>query len=269
MGLRMARRLVTHGHAVTVWNRTPRPLDFEANLASTPAQAAEGADLVLSMLTDAEASQTVWLGEDGAASGLKEGAVALECSTLTPQAVQALAAPIQAQGARLLEAPVVGTRPHAEGGTLTFLVGGDAEVLAHVEPVLQVLGGATHHTGPIGSAATVKLAVNTLFAVQTAAWAEAVELLRRAGQEEALDVLLAMPVASAAVQGVVGQMRAGSYAPLFPIGLVEKDLRYALAVAEAGGVAAPLARAAHAQFAQAVAQGYGEDNLSGVIQTLA
>ena len=270
MGARMAARLLAAGHPVTVWNRTPEaagPLrDQGAAVAPTPREAAAAGDIVVSIVRDDEASRAVWSGPDGALAGLPPGTVAVESSTLTPERIREWAEQVASAGAVPLDAPVVGSRPQAEAGALAYLVGGDGEALERARPVFGVLGGAVHHVGPVGQGAAMKLAVNALFALQVAACAELVHFLRRAGiePERAVEVLGALPVTSPAAGAALGAIAARRFDPLFPVALVEKDLRYAQDAAESVGAALPLASAGADVFAQAQAAGYGDLNVTGV-----
>ena len=272
MGARMAARLLDAGHTVTVWNRTPEraaPLVAAgARVGASPRDAASGADIVVSMVTDDDASRAVWTGPEGALAGLATGAVAVESSTLSPAWTTDLAASVRDAGATFLDAPVAGSRPQADAGALIYLVGGDAEAVERVRPVFEVLGGAVHHVGPVGQGAAIKLAVNALYAVQVAAVAEQLAMLRAAGVDEAraAEVLGATPVASPAAVGAMGAIVARRFDPLFPIDLVEKDLRYAVAASRAGGAEAPVTEAARAVFGRAQEAGLGGDNITGVAQ---
>ncbi len=182
MGARMARRAVDGGVQVITWNRSARHVPG-ATVARSPREAAAAADVVVSMVTDVEASRAVWLGPDGARSGLREGALAVEASTVTPAWSVGLARAVEAGGARYLEAPVVGTRPHAEQGLLTVLAGGAQADVAAAEPVLTTWGKVVH-AGPVGAAMPLKLAINTLFAAQVGLLAEALALLTGAGIDD-------------------------------------------------------------------------------------
>ncbi|MDX1420408.1 MAG: NAD(P)-dependent oxidoreductase [Rubricoccaceae bacterium] len=272
MGARMAARLLDAGHPVIVYNRTPEraaPLrDRGATVADSPRAAAEQADVVVAIVRDDEASRAVWLADDGALHSLRESTVAVESSTVTPGWARALGEAVAERGAAFLDAPVLGSRPQAEAGALVHLVGGDAAALARVEGVLRVLGQAVHLVGPTGAGAAMKLAVNALFAVQTAALAELIPTLARHGiaPAEAVEVLNALPTASPAARRVATGMTTRAFAPNFPIHLVAKDLRYAAATASEAGVAAGVVAAAHAAFAEADRQGYGGDDLIGVVQ---
>lgn len=272
MGARMAARLLDAGYDVTVYNRTPEraaPLrERGARVASSPRDAADGADLVLACVRDDEASRAVWLGEAGALAGLSTDAIAVESSTLTTTWMQDLAESVRDHGADFLDAPVVGSRPHVEAGKLTYLVGGDADALTRARPVLEVLGGAVHHVGPAGTGTAMKLAVNAMFAVQAATLAELLATLRGLGIEsdEAAQILNALPTASPAAARVATLMAERSYAPNFPIELVAKDLGYALAAGESAGIDSTVVAAAHRAFADAVEHGFGSDDIVGIAQ---
>lgn len=273
MGSRLGARLLQHDYSVVVYNRTREraaPLrELGAEVASTPREAAERGDIVISMVRDDDASESVWLSDKtGAIHGLRTKAIAIESSTLTPDWTRRLAALVSERDARFLEAPVVGSRPHAEGGKLTFLVGGDAEALESVRLTLKVLGGAIHHVGPVGSGATMKLAVNSIFAVQAAALAELLATLKGSGLQlpEAVELLNALPTASPAAARVATLMTERSFAPNFPIHLVAKDLGYAGRMAESNHIDAVVLRATHEVFTEAERQGYGADDIVGVRQ---
>ncbi len=273
MGVRMAANLTKAGHDLVVWNRSPGPVAklraSGARVAATPRTAAEEADFVISMVRDDAASRAVWLDDaSGALGGLHPDALAIECSTVTPAWVAELASAIQGRSSALLDAPVVGSRPQAEAGQLIFLVGGDGEAVAQALPLMEAMGGAIHHAGPSGSGAAVKLAVNALLSVQASAVAELLAFLTRSGLDPArsMGILAGMPVVSPAAAGLAKMMVARSFAPMFPMALVEKDLGYALAGADRVGADLPTTRAVRDVFARALACGYGGDNISGVVQ---
>lgn len=273
MGARMARRVLDAGHDVAVYNRTAeraRPLvELGARLGATPAAAADGADIVISVVTDDAAARAVWLHpEHGAVRSLRADAVAVESSTVTPAWVDELRAAIDDVGAELLDAPVAGSRPQAEAGQLIYLVGGSADALDRVRPVLTTMGQAVHHVGEIGAGTVMKLAVNAIFGIQVAALAEMLGMVTRAGidMERAVGILGAMPITSPALKGVGGLIAAGKYAPMFPIDLVEKDFRYIEACARSVEAQVPTAAAVWAVYDQARSAGFGADNIAGVAQ---
>lgn len=259
MGRRMAARLVAAGHEVTVWNRTPGVVVEGAAVAGSPRVAATG-DMVIAMVRDDAASGAVWAE---VLPDMAKGALAVECSTLSPGHVAGLHAAAKAAGVAFLDAPVAGSRPQAEAGALVFLAGGEADAVARAEPVLRAMGRAVHHAGEPGAGAVVKLMVNTLLAAEVAAMAELMGMAARAGleMERALAAVADTPVWSPALAGASGAMRARNFAPAFPIDLVVKDL--ALAV-QAGDL--PLARATQGIFFKASTAGHGGDNITGVAQ---
>jgi 3-hydroxyisobutyrate dehydrogenase len=267
MGSRMAARLLDAGTTVRVYNRSRGPRDALAARGAvafaTPAQAVAGADVVMAMVTDDEAARAVWLHpETGALAGLAEGATCVESSTVTPGWIAELRGALSADHL-LLDAPVAGSRPQAEAGQLTYLVGGPAEALERVRPLLAHLGGAIHHVGAApGAGAVMKLVVNGMFGVQIAALSELLGLAEAGGVgvERALSVLGETPILSPAMKGVGRLIRAGTYAPMFPVDLVEKDFRY---VVETAG-RAPVAEATRGVFRAAQAEGFGEENLHAV-----
>jgi 3-hydroxyisobutyrate dehydrogenase len=274
MGTRMAHRLLAAGeHEITVWNRTAearRPLvEAGATAAPTPAAAAERCDLVLSMLRDDDAGRGAWLAPDvGALAAMAPGTVAVDCSTVTPAFATDLAARCARRGVGFLDAPVLGSRPQADAGTLIFVAGGDPAVLRRAEPVLRRLGGAVHHMGPAGTGARMKLLVNSLFAVQVAAAAELLGALHDTDLDpaRAVEVLATTPVASPAAATAATAMLGHTFPPAFPIELVTKDLEYATADAALRHAALPLTHAAAGTYRRAVEHGHGAANITGIVQ---
>ncbi|MEM8639957.1 MAG: NAD(P)-dependent oxidoreductase [Cyanobacteria bacterium P01_G01_bin.54] len=277
MGQRLAQRLLAAQHPVIVYNRTPEKTQAlqaqGAQLAATPRQAAEQADIVISMVTDDAASRQIWLEpETGAIAGLQanlnKGAIAIESSTLTVAWTKELASKLQQQGIPFLDAPVVGSRPQAEAGQLIYLVGGNGAILAQVQDLLLRIGGAVHHVGANGQGMAMKLAVNALFGIQVAALAEILGLLAQQGltPADALSCLAELPILSPAAKGAGNLMLAGRHAPLFPIALVAKDFRYALAAGQPMNAAMPTVQAVGEVYQRAIASGYGSDNITGILQ---
>lgn len=274
MGRRMAARLVAAGHDVVVFNRSGVPRSIaalRATLAASPAEAADGADAIIAMVTDDVASRAIWLGAGGAVSRLRPGAVAIESSTLTPSWVRALGQAVRGGGAEFLDAPVVGSLPQAEAGTLVHLLGGTAEVVERARPLLSAMGGSLHHIGETPAGATAKLLVNTLFGAQVALIGELLGLARRGGLSAArlVDVLGALPMTSPAVKVAAAAMVSARFEPLFPIELVAKDLCYALALAADVGATVPITQRVEELFAQAVARHLGSENITAVYKLYA
>lgn len=273
MGSRMARTLLTAGHTVTVWNRSPdktMPLAAEgAQLAPTPRIAVANADFVITMVHDDKASREVWLHPNtGALGNLPKHSLAIESSTITVAWAQELNQACLAQGVAFLDAPVAGSRPQAEAGQLIYFVGGDAAIVVRAEPILKTMGSAIHHAGPAGSGAAVKLLVNALFGVQVAVMGELVGFMQRCGLDVAkvVEILASTPVCSRAAHVAAGAMLARNFAPQFPIELVEKDFGYALETASAHNAHLPMTQAARQVFVAAMERGYSADNITGLVK---
>jgi 3-hydroxyisobutyrate dehydrogenase-like beta-hydroxyacid dehydrogenase len=266
----MAARLLRAGHSVSVYNRSAGPLrdlvDAGAVHGKTPRAAAEGAEIIIAMVRDNEASRTVWYdGQDGAMKGLEPGAIAIESSTLTPTWVKELAAKVQQTGADFLDAPVVGSRPQADAGQLIHLVGGDADIFGRAKEKFSALGSAAHHVGPVGAGAMLKLAVNALFGIQVAALAELLALLKKSDCDPAAvtEALTSLPVTSPAAKGALALIQAKSDAPLFPVDLVEKDFAYVL---DQPGAILPMTKTGHECFAEAKSKGLAALNITAIAQ---
>ncbi len=276
MGSRMAMSLIKAGHQVTVWNRSSSKADLivdaGAKFMGTPRAAVEEAEFVISMVRDDRASKQVWLASDtGALAGLPKNAIAIESSTLTLTWLKELAGQFQAHRISFLDAPVAGTRPQAEAAQLIYFVGGDVATLTKAKPILETMGKVIHHVGPIGSGMAVKLGVNSLFAIQVSALGELIGLMRESGLDtaKAVKILASTPVCSPAAKIAAEAMIAGKFAPLFPIELVEKDLTYALKTAQACDVTLPLVQATQQICAEAINQGYGQNNITGIARLYA
>jgi 3-hydroxyisobutyrate dehydrogenase len=231
----MARRLLSAGFALTVWNRTPERIDpleaAGAARAATPRDAAATAEAILGMVADDEASREVWTGAAGALDAARPGALLIESSTLSPSWVEELASRASQRGCDFLEAPVTGSRTHAAGGELLFLAGGGAEALERARPLLAVMGRGVVHLGPVGSGARMKLINNFVCGVQAAALAEALTLIERTGlpPDAALRILLDGAPGSPLVKTIAPRMASRDYTVAFMLALMRKDLTYAMA----------------------------------------
>lgn len=273
MGSRMAAVLLNAGHQVTVWNRSLEktlPLtEAGAVSASSPRDAVASVDFAICMVRDDQASQYVWLDpEVGALAGLPENAIAIESSTLSVAWVKQLAQQFYQRKVPFLDAPVAGTRPHAEAAKLIYLVGGEETIVEQARPILMTMGGVLHHVGETGSGAIVKLMVNTLFGVQVAVMGELLSIARNCGlgESKVTEVISSTPVCSPVAKAGAEAMAASKFAPMFPIELVEKDFSYALELAKTSASQATIIEATKGVFSQAIQKGYGEDNITGIMQ---
>lgn len=272
MGAGMAANLLKAGFPLAVWNRSRAKAEGfaaqRARVAETAADAARGADVVLSMLADDGASRAVWLGTDGALAAAEQGAVLVESSTVTPAWIAELAEAAKARGLDFLDAPVTGSRAQAAGGQLTFLVGGPREALARVTPVLEAMSREILYLGPVGSGAKLKLINNFLCGVQIASLAEGMAWLERSGldREQALGFLKSGAAGSPVVVNVSSRMASRDYAVNFLLKLMAKDLHYAGEDAAESGVELTTAVNARRLFEQAIALGYGDEDMAAVVE---
>jgi 3-hydroxyisobutyrate dehydrogenase-like beta-hydroxyacid dehydrogenase len=254
MGRPMGMNLLKAGHSLTVWNRTPARADelvaAGAVLAKTPREVAAASDVLLSIVSDPPALESVLWGHDGkndgALGGLKAGSIYIDSSTVSPALEKKIAAACQERGIRFLDAPVTGGDWGAREGNLVFMVGGDAETFKEVEPILGVMGKKFFHLGPNGAGQTIKLAMNAILALQVGAVAEAIGLVTKAGfkGEQLLEVLQASMARSGLLDLKTPLMLKGDYKPSFPLRLMHKDLGLALDLANQLGVALPTTAAA-------------------------
>ena len=274
MGAGMAGNLLTAGFALSVYNRNPAKaaalVERGAHLAATPAEAAAGADYVVVMVADDDASRDVWLGSDGALAAMAPHAVAIESSTITPEWARSLAGKARDAGVRFIDAPVTGSRAQAEGGTLRFLVGGDADALDAARPALDAMGSEALAIGPAGSGALIKIINNFMCSIQVGSLAEALAMAERSGLDMAttLHVLTQGAPGSPLVKGVSQRMAERDFTPNFFVSLMAKDLRYAIATFAASGITLESAQAALHRFETAEREGHGQDDIATVIEPL-
>ena len=239
MGTPIARRLLTAGHVVTVWNRTSTRTaamrEAGARVADSPADAVDGADLVITLLTDEAALDAVLFGPGGAARVLRPGSCLVQMSTVSPGAVRDLARRLP-DGVDIVDAPVAGSVGAASAGTLTVLAGGEASVLERLNPVLTVLG-RVRCCGGIGDGAAMKLVLNTALVTAMAALVDTLAVAHALGMDRdtALAALTAGPLGGAVE-------RATAEGVSFAVALAGKDL--GLALTELGDAPAPVACAA-------------------------
>ena len=274
MDAAMARRLLDHGFELAVWNRNPARAPAlvarGARLAVSPSEAARGADAVVAMHADDQASRAVWLSEHGALAAMEPGALAIDSSTLTAEWMRELGAAAQARGIGFLDAPVTGSKPQAEAGTLNFLVGGATPAVERARPLFAAMGRGHVHVGPAGSGALLKLINNFMCGVQLASLGEALGMAQRSGLDVKLagDVLASGSPGSPIVKMVMERMVARDYTPNFLVALMVKDLTYAMQAFAAQGIDLADARAACKRFQEAAEAGYGERDIASVFEPL-
>jgi 3-hydroxyisobutyrate dehydrogenase-like beta-hydroxyacid dehydrogenase len=272
MGGPMAANLVRAGFKLSVWTHTEGKAERFADehgvrAARSPAEAAGGAQAVITMVPDSPEVESTLFGEDGAAAALDPGGLAVDMSTIAPTAAKAIGERLAALGIAFLEAPVSGSRPKAEDGTLTIMAGGDRATFDRALPLLEAMGERIVHVGPQGHGQLAKLLTNTMGAVNAAALAEAVLTVKRAGVDP--DAFLEVAAGSAGASTVLTlkgrPMFDEDFAPLFKLEHMLKDVRHALTEARALGVDLRLGGLAETLYARAAADGHGGDDFAAVI----
>jgi 3-hydroxyisobutyrate dehydrogenase len=239
MGHGMAGRYVDAGFSVAVWNRSRAKAEDliarGARWASSPADAAIDTDAVVTMVADDEASRTVWLGTDGAATTMKAGTLAIECSTVSYQHALDMGRELNNRGLVYIDSPVTGLPDAAANGKLTLLVGADAADLEMARPFLELVGSTIRHFGGVGSGTVYKLINNLMGAIQIAGIAEGLAIAEQAGLDMKL-VLEAIETGVAASPQVIRhskRMAARNFAgATFTSALRHKDAAYAVTLAE-------------------------------------
>ena len=273
MGSRMAANLCRAGFEVHAWNRTRARAEelaaaHGAIAAETPAQAAAAAGTAITMVVDSPEVEAVLFGPDGAADGLEDGGLAIDMSTIAPSASRAVAERLGGRGIAFLDAPVTGSKPKAEDGTLTIMVGGEAADFGRARPLFEAMGKLVLHVGPQGHGSMVKLVNNTIAAVNTAAVAEGIAVGRAAGLDldKLLEVIAAGSGASAMLDLKARPIIERNYEPLFKLGHMLKDVRHCLAEARALGTEMRVAAAAETLYADADEAGHYDDDFAAVAE---
>jgi 3-hydroxyisobutyrate dehydrogenase-like beta-hydroxyacid dehydrogenase len=271
MGSRMAANLARAGHELRVWTRTASKAqafaaEHRAVVAETPAEAAQGAEVVITMLVDGPQVAAV-LAQ--AADGAAPGTLAVDMSTTGPQAAREIAAAMGERGLRFVDAPVTGSSPKAEDGTLTIMCGGEAADVERARPLLEAMGSLVVHAGPVGHGQLVKVINNAVAAANAATLAQALLVGSAAGAD--LDALVQVMGAgsgnSTMVQLKATPMREHDYTTLFKLEHMLKDVRLCLEEAQAAGAPFPSASAARDALAAAMGRGLGDQDFAAMLES--
>ena len=273
MGSRMAANLARAGFELTVWNRTAATAEewaarHGAAVASTPQALASNSDVVISMVVDGPQVESVLLGDEGAGQG--PGVLCIDMSTIGPAAARRIGKALQDRGVSFMDAPVTGSSPKAEDGTLTIMAGGDQRDFERARPLFEAMGELIVHVGAVGQGQLVKVINNAVAAANTAVVAEALIAAARAGADlDALvEVMGAGSGASAMLELKQGPMRAHDYTTLFKLEHMLKDLRLCLQAAEAARVRMELVEDTADIVAAADARGLGEQDFAALLEAV-
>jgi 3-hydroxyisobutyrate dehydrogenase len=276
MGSRMAANLVRAGHELTVWNRTAsRAEDFcraheAAARAETPADAAREAEVIITMVVDGPQVREVLLGADGVATTAAAGALCLDCSTIGASATLEIARDLEQHGLSMVDAPVTGSSPRAEDGTLTIMAGGSEDDFARAKPLLEAMGKLIVHCGPLGHGQMVKLINNAVAATNAAVVAQALVFGAKADLDlgALVQVMAAGSGASTMLDLKAAPMREHDYSTLFKLDHMLKDVRLCLEEGQAAGAPFPFAALTREILTAASGLGFGEQDFAALVEVV-
>ena len=265
MGAPMARNLLKDGFDVTVHNRTRGKEESFPKRAATPAEAATGKDIVVTMVADTPDVEEVLLGPHGVVHGAASGTLVVDMSTIAADATRSIGAKLAAKGIRLIDAPVSGGSEGAEKGTLTVMVGGDEPDVEHARPVLECVGGKVTHVGPLGSGQLTKAVNQVIIAGYFQAIAEGLVLAMKSGldTDKVLEALSAGMARSAVLEMRSKNVIDGTYPLGFKMSLHLKDLHIAQDAATALGVELPLAKMVR-EVEERLVEDHGNEDMSAI-----
>lgn len=271
MGRGMARSLIRKGHSLKVHNRTrakAEELGEPAEIVGSPADAARGADVVVTMLSDPPALLDVVEGPQGVLASIKAGAVLIDSSTVSPATSLRVAERLKAKGAHMLDAPVFGSKNEAEKGELGFMVGGDRKIFDACQDVLSAMGKSARYVGGNGLGAYAKLVFNLIVATTLEAWNEGMALATKAGIDPALmyEILMSGRARAGILEMKGPSVLKRDFTPFFHLKLMNKDLGLALEAAHALNVPMPALTATKQVFTACMAAGQAEEDFSTTIK---
>lgn len=275
MGSRMAANLAAAGYELTVWNRTTATAEafaaeHGASVAATPAELAAASDVVIKIVVNGEQVEQILVGEDGVIAGAREGMLCIDMSTISPQMAQSLGERLGAHGIAFIDAPVTGSSPGAEAGTLTIMAGGSEADLQRAAPIFDVLGAKTVHCGALGQGQMIKVITNAIAASNAAVLAQALIVARGAGVDLAA---LTEVIDGGAADSRMAQLKAQpmierKYDTLFRLDHMIKDVDLALELAAEAGTPFDYAAQTRELMAEASAEGFGEVDFAALYEAL-
>jgi 3-hydroxyisobutyrate dehydrogenase-like beta-hydroxyacid dehydrogenase len=276
MGSRMAANLCAAGHELTVWNRTAEVAErFVAEhpgavAAASPLEAGHGAEVVVTMVVEGAQVRELLLGGLGAARSAAPGSLCIDCSTIGPTAARELGSDLAALGIEFLDAPVTGSAPRAQDGTLVFMVGGERAAYERALPLLEVMGSLVVYAGASGQGQVIKVINNAVAAVNAAIVGQALLCGTALGADlDALvDVMKAGSGGSMMLELKSGPMRNHDYTTLFKLDHMLKDVRLCLEAGAAVNFPVRFGEAIEEVLAQASAMGHGDDDFAALIEVL-
>jgi 3-hydroxyisobutyrate dehydrogenase/2-hydroxy-3-oxopropionate reductase len=260
MGQAMATNLVKAGHEVTVWNRTPGKQVEGARVAASPAEAAQGAEVVWMAVSDTAAAEGVLFGENGVEQSLTEGMIISDSSTISPSATRKFAERVARKGVQYVDSPMTGSKAGAESGTLLFIVGGEEQAIERLKPLYAAMGKKIFRMGETGKGQSAKLVMNLQIALIYEGFAEALTLAAKLGvdAETLMPLVQASMVKSGVVEYKAPFVLNRDFSPNFPLRLMRKDIRLALDAAKEARVKLPGLETVEEIYEMAVEDGHAD-----------
>lgn len=275
MGSRMAANLRRAGFGLRVWTHTEGKArawadEHGATACTTPAEAARGAGVVISMVVDGAQVESVLLGDDGAVQDAAPGTLFIDMSTIAPQDARRIAAEIDRRGGRFVDAPVTGSSPKAEDGTLTIMAGGDAEDVERARPPLEAMGEQIVHVGEVGQGQALKVVNNAMAAANTATLAQGLLVADALGVDlDAFERVVASGSGGSAVLTLkAGPMREHDFSTLFKAEHMLKDVRLCIEEAQRAGVPFPAATAVRDLLVATCGRGLGDADFAALLEAV-
>jgi 2-hydroxy-3-oxopropionate reductase len=275
MGGPMAKNLMEASKELVLYNRTREKADElakdgNADVAKSPREVAEGSDIIVTMLPDSPQVREVLIGEDGVLEGLKEGALVVDMSTISPVVTEELAEKVKEKGASMLDAPVSGGDVGAIEGTLSIMVGGSEDDFERARPLFEVMGKTVTHVGPVGAGQVVKAANQIVVALTIEAVSEALVLGSRGGvaPEKILDVLGGGLAGNKVMEVKREKFLSHQFDPGFRSELHHKDLGIALAAGREYGVALPVTAIVDQMLLSMRQKGWGGEDHSALLRII-
>ncbi|WP_349254193.1 NAD(P)-binding domain-containing protein [Paenibacillus sp. RC67] len=272
MGKPMAANLLTKGYDVVVYNRTSEKTAelaaLGAQTAATPSEAAQGVDVVVLMLSNDVVVLDAVLGDQGVIHGVTAGQTVIDCSTVSPDTSKRIAAEFLGRAVDFLDAPVTGSKPAAESGTLVFMIGGEPTVLERQRPIFEAMGSKIVYMGPTGSGSYAKLAHNTMVGINALGLVEGLSIVTKAGldAEQFLQIVYAGSGNSKQAELKGGKIVNRDFSNQFSLQLMLKDLLLATDVTNRFQMPSPMLKAAAGIFQMGLSKGLGEADLCSVAQ---
>jgi 3-hydroxyisobutyrate dehydrogenase/2-hydroxy-3-oxopropionate reductase len=270
MGHAMATNLAKAGHEVTAWNRTPGKQVEGARTAATPAEAAQGAEVVWLCVSDTDAVENVLFGPDGVERSLVEGMIVADSSTISPSATVTFAERLKVKGVAYVDTPMTGSKIGAQNGTLVFIVGGEETVIERLKPLFAAMGKKIFRMGETSKGQATKLAMNLQIALIFEGFAEALTLATKLGVDAGK--LLALIEATMVRSGVIDYkgpfVLARDFSPNFPLRLMHKDIRLTLEAAKEARVKLPALETVEEIYEMATEDGHKDLDYAATLTLL-